>query len=806
MPTRGNEAALVPTASSGQFGALLRERRQAVGLTQEDLAGLSGLSVRAISDLERGRSSRPHRQSVQLIADALALSGDARQEFFVAAGSHAHLWPPDRPLREVADGLADVDDPGLGSAPELAQTVVPRQLPGALRHFAGRAAELKVLTEMLDQPDGDGGAMIAAIAGTAGVGKTALAVHWAHQVAERYPDGQLYIDLRGFDPTALPMSAEAALRAFLDAVAGSQAQIPGSIEAQTGLYRSLLAGRRCLILLDNAYDTGQVRPLLPGSPGCLVIVTSRSELTSLVAAEGAQLMTLGVLSEEDAQEMVARRLDAERVAGEPQAVREMISLCARLPLAVSVAVARAAGRPGFPLASLVEELRDAGGRLDALESEEAATSVRAVFSWSYQNLTEPSARMFRLLSEHPGPDISPAAAASLAGVPPEQARVSLRELARSHLLSERAPGRFAFHDLLRAFAGEQGRLRDTDRERSAAVQRMLDHYLHTCDAIARRLDPTREPPTLDPPQPGVRPEDPGSYQRSWSWLEAEYRVLLAVIELAGTTPGPHAWQIPWAMQTFMFRRGHWHDFAAVQRTAVQAALRRADIPGQAHSYHALGRACVLISSYPEAEDHLSLALQIYQQLGDRIAEARWHIDMGFACARKGRFSDALAHAQQALELYESVGHQAGQAGALNNIGWYQMHLGRNELALAHCLKALRMFKEADSGYGAGITASSVGYAYHRLGDHARGVAYAEEGLRGMREYGDRSSEADSLMRLGEIHSARGDRRAAAEAWEQALAVLSELNHPDAAVLRRRLDADRALSGEGVSDAAGPAPA
>ena len=789
MPSRGNV-----TASPPSFGALLRERRQAVSLTQEGLAGRSGLSVRAISDLERGRTSRPYRRSVQLIADALDLSGGAREEFLRVAGCGPGGWQRDRPLLNGRDEHpVQVRPPVVVGEPP--RPVVPRQLPGSPPHFAGRAAELERLAALLDQRDGGNRTlMVVAIGGTAGVGKTSLAVHWAHQVADRFPGGQLYIDLRGFDPSASPMSAEAALRVFLDALQVPPAQIPGSLDAQVGLYRSLLADRRCLIVLDNAYDAGHVRTLLPGGATCLVIVTSRSELTSLVAAEGAQLITLDVFSHDDAHELLAQRLGPGRAMAEPDAVRKMISLCARLPLAVSIAVARAAVRPGFPLSALVDELKDAGHRLDALELDEAAASVRAVISWSYQSLSEPAARMFRLLSEHPGPDITVAAAASLAAVPPGHARTALRELARSHLVSEHAPGRFAFHDLLRAFAGEQARARDGEGERQAAARRLLDHYLHTCCVTARSLDPTRDPITMAGPQPGVQPEEPGSYQQSWDWLEAEYRVLLAVTDMAAARRfSEHAWQLPWVMQTFFFRRGYWQDFAALQRDAVDVAERFGDLYGQAHAHHGLGRASALIGCYEEATDHMSRAVALYRELGQQTAEARCHIDVGHAYSRQGRYEDALEQAQQAGQLYLAAAHQAGQAGALNNVGWYQIQLGEYAMALAHCQRALSLFEAAGSRHGAGVALASLGFAHYRLGDLAAGIACCGQALDCMREHGDLPGEADVLTQLGEIYLADGDRRTAGDCWQRALDILTDLNHPGAAELRDRLSADRAAS-------------
>ena len=306
----------------------------------------------------------------------------------------------------------------LGFQPRTDLVVaMPRQLPAAVAGFEGRATELEALTSLLEEAARPGGTVvISAIDGTAGIGKTALAVQWAHQVAGRFPDGQLYVNLRGFDPAGPPMTPAEAVRGFLDAFEVPAARIPVSLDAQAALYRSLLAGRRVLVLLDNAGDTSQVWPLLPGSPGSCVVVTSRNRLTGLIA-NGARPLTVDLLTDADAREMLARRLGADRVEAQPQAVQQIIARCARLPLALSIVAARAAAHPAFPLTALAEELRDAEGRQVVLDAGEAATSVTAVFSWSYQQLSDPAARMFRLLGLHPGPDITAPAAASLAAVP-----------------------------------------------------------------------------------------------------------------------------------------------------------------------------------------------------------------------------------------------------------------------------------------------------------------------------------------------------------------------------------------------------
>jgi DNA-binding SARP family transcriptional activator len=333
-------------------------------------------------------------------------------------------------------------------------TVVPRQLPAAVAHFTGRQAELTALTRPLDQQAGPSGAVtIWTVVRTAGIGKTALALHWAHRVAGRFGDGQLYANLPGFGPRAAPVTPGEVIRGFLGALGVPPASLPAPLEARAARYRSLLAGRRMLVVLDNARDAEQVRPLLPGSPGCVVVVTSRNQLTGLVVAEGAYRLSLGLLPGPSAAELLARRLGPARLAREPAAARELIGLCARLPLALAVVAGRAASRPDVPLGGIVTELRAA--RLDALATGEPATDLRAVLSWSYGGLTPPAAAMFRLLGLRPGLDITAASAASLARMDLRQARAALAELARAHLIEEQAPGQFALYDLLRVYAVER---------------------------------------------------------------------------------------------------------------------------------------------------------------------------------------------------------------------------------------------------------------------------------------------------------------------------------------------------------------
>lgn len=754
-------------------------------LTQEELAERAGLSVRAISDIERGRTARPYRHSLRVLADALGLTGMAREVFIREARSYFGVSGSNAvpPISGMPGGSQDP-----GSARDLSPWIVPRQLPAAVRQFVGRRDELRLLAALLDEHAGSRHAVVvSAVGGTAGVGKTALVVHWAHQVANQFPDGQLYVDLRGFGDSGAPMSPAEALRGFLDAFQLPPERIPASADGQAAMYRSLGAGRRMLIVLDNARDTEQVRPLLPGSPSCLVVVTSRRQLASLVATENAVPITLDVLTDVEADQLLAGRIGARRLAAEPEAVRELTQTCARLPLALALAAARAALHPKLALAALITELRQESDRLSALTASDSVASVRAVFSWSYAGLSEPAARMFRLLGLHPGPDISLPATASLAAYPEARARQLLSELTSGHLLTEHSAGRFGFHDLLRAYAAEHARDGLSDSERASAIRRMLDHYLHTAYLADRTLNPVRRPLTLTPPEPGTMPETHAGLEQAMTWFRAEHKVLLAVIGVAAEGAlDACTWQLAWATATFFDRQGHWPDLITTQSVGLAAARRAADLDGMASAHRSLADADIQLGFRDQGRIHLRQALALYRQLGDLDGQARTELDLSRASDQMGDAGEALGHAGRALDLFKSTGHSSGQANALNAVGWFHAQLGNYHQALACCQQALELFRETGERYGEAATWDSLGYARHHRGEHAEALTCYKNGLALFRELGDRWQESAILTHLGDAYQLAGDLEAARHQWLQALDILGELNHPDADLIRQRL--------------------
>jgi len=730
-------------------------------------------------------------------AEALGAFRDAgrllREELGVDPGpglrsAHQRILGKDPALLRPAPAPAP-PPPATASppAPVPAPVLVPAQLPPDIAHFTGRDSQLTALTALAAQAGS--AVVITAIGGTAGIGKTALAVHWAHRAAASFPDGQLYVNLRGFDPAGTPLEAETAIRGFLDALAVPPERIPAGLEARAGLYRSLLAGQRMLVVLDNARDPDQVRPLLPGSPGCLVLVTSRNQLTGLAAVDGARTLTLDLLTPQEARDLLARRLGTERTGAEPGAVEELAGLCARLPLALNITAARAAARPAFPLAVFAAQLRQTRDRLAALDTGDASADVRGVFSWSYRALSPAAARTFRLLGLHPGPDITAPATASLTAASREQASAALNELAAACLLTEHAPGRYTFHDLLRAYAAEQTRTHDTSEEQHQAQHRMLDHYLHTAYAADRLLAPVRDTITLSPPQPGTAPEELADDQQAWQWLGAEYPVLLAAIAQAAAHGfDVHACRLPWTLAIFLGRRGKLHDNLATHAVSLAAAQRLGNPAWQAHAHRALGFFCARLGSYPDADTHLHRALELYRQLGDLAGQGGTHYNLAATSERQGRNREVLDHAQQALELHRLAGQQAGQATALNAVGWYCSALGDHQQALAHCQQALALHRSVGDQLGEASTLDGLGHAHHHLGHHRQAIECYHHALDLFRKARHPYGEAATLTRLGDTQHAAGDHDAARDAWEQAQAIFEDLQHPDAEQARQKLKA------------------
>jgi tetratricopeptide (TPR) repeat protein/transcriptional regulator with XRE-family HTH domain len=780
-------------------GEWLRRQRVAAGLTQEDLAERSGVSVRAIADLERGRTRKPYPSSVRSLVRALGLPEAAGTD--LVARYRAGNDPVDADAEQAGTAQAGSVPAGTGHAAHAEEAAdgaggvtVPRQLPTRVPHFAGRAGELALLDGVLDAAASDRavgatGVVISAIGGTAGVGKTALALHWAHQVAGRFPDGQLYANLRGFDAGNSKAADPAdVLRGFLGALGVHPERLPAGVEGLAALYRSVLAGRRMLVMLDNAADVAQVRPLLPASPECLVIVTSRRELAALAAGEGARLLQLDVLSEQEANELLVTRLGKERAAEEPWAVTQLATLCARLPLALSVVVARAAAAPRLPLSSLAAELTELGGRLDALDAGDPAANVRTVLSLSYRHLPETAARMFRLLGLHPGPDISAAAAASLAGVAVAQARVALRDLTRASLLMEVVPGRFAFHDLLRAYAAEQGASPDSV---ASTTRRMLDHYLHTAHRAHRVLYPGRELIDLDACASGVTPETFGGKASALAWLEHEYQVLLKVTDLAARTGfDAHAWRLAVVQWTFHNVCGHWHDGTRLHRLALDAARRRGDLSGQAHTLRGLGSFAMSLGAFDEAHECLAAAQVTFRELGDDLGLARTDVIISQALEFQGRFAEALAVMDDALRLSESDPADRHmmlvRASALNGSAWNNAQLGDLSEARAFCLKAIELCQAIGYSPGEAGTWDTLGVVLQRLGSHAEALPCFMRAVSLDREMGNRYDLAMVLAHLGETYASTGDLRGAREAWEESLLILRTLHHPAASAVRGQL--------------------
>lgn len=692
-------------------------------------------------------------------------------------------------LLRAADGTRAEDRLRAAARTQLGPNdqVTPRQLPAATPHFVGRRAALAALSELLPHRSSPPGAVpVALISGTAGVGKTALAVHWAHQVADRFPDGQLYVNLRGFDPSGRRADPAEVLRGFLDALGVPAQRIPVDLDARSGLLRSLLVDKRVLVVLDNAGDSEQVRPLLPNSPGCVVVVTSRSHLPGLVAIDDAHPLMLDPLSKMEAYELLSGRLGADRVANEPDAAGTVITAAAGLPLALAIVAGRAATSPGLSLGRLAGELTGPAA-LDGFSYGDPSTDIRGVFSWSYRALDPASARLFRLSGLHPGPDVSLPALASLAGIALREARRLVATLVRANLLAELLPERFVLHDLLRAYAAEQAERHDPDPARREALDRLFDHYLHTAYAASLLRYDQRDPIDLAPARPGTVLEPIVDRDEAWSWLAREHRVLLAAVALAADAGfDTHAWQLGWTINLYLDRLGAWQEQATVQELALAAAARVGDRDGQARAHRNHAMASLRLERYADADAHLRRSLALYTELGDAVGAARAQLNLGVLAECQGRYDSALRRAERARELFASAGNTSGTANALNNIGWYHCQLGNHQQALHFCRTALRLQQQIGNRYWQAHAWDSLGYVHYRLNRQPEAIRCYANALTLWREAAERYYEAATLTHLGDSHHVVGELARARDAWQQALQILESLGHLDAEQVRAKL--------------------
>jgi DNA-binding SARP family transcriptional activator/tetratricopeptide (TPR) repeat protein len=703
---------------------------------------------------------------------------------------------PSQPLRDLEAGILRQDPSLIPSSPISVGAArpthpTPAQLPPTLGRFVGRTRELGQLDALLRSgvhgSEPPPSLPIAIVSGSPGVGKSTLAVHWAHQVAHRFPDGQLYVNLRGFDPQGSVVDPADALGGFLDALSVPVERIPAGLDAQVGLYRSLMADKRLLVVLDNARDADQVRPLLPAGPGCVVLITSRSPLTPLVVIEDADLITLDLMTVSEAGEMLAHRVGPCRARAEPDAVREIVEHCARLPLALGIAAARAAAHPHFPLAETAGQLRRATSTLDILRGGDRTSDLRVVFSCSYRTLSPAAAELFRLLGLHPGPDIGLPAAASLVGRAQLEVQPLLDELAHAQLISEYRPGRYSFHDLLRAYAIEQSDLQDSGYAIEAAKHRLLDHYLFSSFANASFMGNEWTQLELGAPVSGVSVDTCADSEAALAWLDRERAVIVGAIKRAADDGlVDHAWQLAWSITTYLLRRGHWHDISTAHSAALTACRRNGNIVAQAHALYGLASGYARSGRFDEAFPHFIDARDLFEQTGEFVNRARIYSCLAWLAERRGDPADGLQLSLRELDLYRAAGNRTGEAEAFGDIGWCYALLGEYDNAIASCRRALAMQQELGHPESETATWDSLGFIYQQTGDHEQAIICYERAIDLCRELSDRYNEAGALNGLGDTYDKAGDPAAAERSWREALTILESIDHPDADDVRAKL--------------------
>jgi DNA-binding SARP family transcriptional activator/Tfp pilus assembly protein PilF len=708
----------------------------------------------------------------QRLADELGLDpGTALFEVHTAILRGDPLAAPPAAAARTA-GAVGVAGPIPGAREPLPE---PRQLPPDVAGFTGRDSELVRLERALAGAGQQAPVVISAIQGPGGVGKSALAVHAAHQLADRFPDGVLYVDLHGATAGLSPLEPLEVLGRFLRALGTDPAAVPTGLEEAAALFRSQVAGRRLLVVLDNALDAAQVAPLLPASPGCGVLVTSRRTLAGL---EGARHLHLDVLPAAEAVTLLAQLAGGDRVAAEPEAATEVARLCGRLPLALRIAGARLAARPTWPVSALSGRLADAQRRLDELELAEAG--VRASFAVSHQQLAasaDPLDRAasdaFGLLGVLDGPEAGVPVAARLLDVAEDAAERILERLVDAHLLETPAPGRYRMHDLLRLYAREHAARHHSDAERAAALTRAFHFYVATTWHTLSLLRPGDRRLALVDHRWSKGGLELADDQAALAWLEAERANLLAAVRQAAASPDvPDAVpiQLAHALQGFFWIRNYWQDWAQVNQTALAVARGSGDRAAEAQALNNLGVVHWRQGQYAQALACNQRSLAIFRELGDRRGQGASLSNLGIAAERQGRYDEALAYYRESLAIGREAGVRRAESVTLNNLGMLHERQGRYEEALAYHQQSLEIAREQGEHHAEAISLSNLGMVYERLGQDELALARQHQALAIYRELGDRRGQAYCLNRLGTVLARQGRREEAIARQQEALAL------------------------------------
>jgi tetratricopeptide (TPR) repeat protein len=695
-----------------------------------------------------------------------------------------HGAPPSAELARKCDQVLEAEGQLIALAAATGGPVRLAQLPAAAATFVGRETQLSALTDILASAGTPGVPRAIAIDGPPGAGKTALALRVAHAVVDHYSDGQLYVDLRGYSPDGRPRIVDEVLEEFLTALGVQIDVIPAGLDARAKLYRSVLADRRVLVVLDNAADSQQLAPLVPASAGCGVVVTSRKRITG-IELSGDCRVTLGPMAEEESITLLRKVIGAERAAAEPEAIRAIADRCGHLPLALRIAAERVATHPHHSVSLLVEELATENERLDGLATDDTV-AVKTVFSWSYKDLSADAARMFRLIGLHTGPHFRTGAAAALADQPMAQARRILDRLTAVHLLEGLGSDRYRMHDLLRVYAAEQAAAEEPVAERTLALRRVIDWYMHNVYAANHALAPQRHDPVLEKSEFAIDIAD-FDYDSALEWCEIEMSNIVMATRIAFEI-GEYVvcWKLPAGSFNYLHLRKRWSLWVASHEVGVEGGRAAKDPYGEAWVLNNLAIAYRELRRAEEAKQTFEKALAIRMEIGDKVGQGWTLTGVGFVGFDQSQFGVAAQHFAHALEIFREVGDRWGESIALANLGDAYRALREYDKAVPVLEEALALVLDLEDRYGEGYTLVKLGNTYSELKRPAEALEFFDRSLRLNREVGDRWGEGDTLHKKGLLLNDIGEHEQASECLRAAVAIFDELGDPRAADLKELL--------------------